>query len=131
MWDPSSQDLRDVYCMGFMFAEMLALEPKTQIAGVTLVADMEGFGFTHFRSLTLDDVKNVVAFFQVSLNPRLHTLKGYSRKGLNARIFLSLRRVFLAPTRAPSVFLINFPGDRATSRSKKEGKFFRVLFKKI
>ena len=65
-WDPSRQSVADIYCAGFMIAELLALEPKTQIAGVTLIADVGGFGYSQFRHMTLENIKNVVAFFQDS-----------------------------------------------------------------
>ena len=45
---------------------VVALEPKTQIAGVTVIADCNGFGYRHFKSLSFDDIRIISNFIQVS-----------------------------------------------------------------
>ena len=42
--------------------EMIALEEKTQIAGITFIADISGFGFTHLRYLGIDELKCLCNF---------------------------------------------------------------------
>ena len=41
---------------------MVAREVKTQIAGVTVVNDVSGFGFRHLRYLGLEQMKCIIAF---------------------------------------------------------------------
>ena len=45
--------------------ELLAMESRTQIAGVTAVVDASDFGFKHFKSLSLQDLKHAAMFAQV------------------------------------------------------------------
>ena len=45
--------------------ELLAMEFRTQIAGVTAVVDASDFGFKHFKSLSLQDLKHAAMFAQV------------------------------------------------------------------
>ena len=40
-WDPSSSTFPEVFAAGFVLAEMISEEAKTQICGVTLVADAQ------------------------------------------------------------------------------------------
>ena len=41
-WNPDQDDFSDVFCAGYMLSELVALETKTQIAGVTNIADATG-----------------------------------------------------------------------------------------
>ena len=45
---------------------VIAMEPKTQIAGVTVIVDCAGFGYHQFKNLSFDDVRIVSMFAQVS-----------------------------------------------------------------
>ncbi len=65
-WNPDTLHINDLYCIGYMFAELIAVEPKTQVAGVTCIADAQGFRFKALRSLTIEDAKNIASFIQVS-----------------------------------------------------------------
>ncbi len=64
MWNPDKVSLAEAYCLSYMFAEMMALEPKTQIAGVSGVADAQGFSLKMLRAVTVDDCKNAASFVQ-------------------------------------------------------------------
>ena len=50
-WNPNKITTRDFFTAAFTLFELIALEEKTQVAGVTVVADIAGFGFTHLRYL--------------------------------------------------------------------------------
>ena len=41
-WNPDQDDFSHVFCAGYMLSELVALETKTQIAGVTNIADATG-----------------------------------------------------------------------------------------
>ena len=45
--------------------ELIAMESRTQIAGVTVIVDASEFGFKHFRNLSLQDLKHAAMFAQV------------------------------------------------------------------
>ena len=47
-------------------AEMVSEEAKSQVAGITLIADANGFGFKHVRNFGLTDAKTMSAFLQTS-----------------------------------------------------------------
>ena len=55
-------------CFGVIYKvlSVVSLEPKSQIAGVTVVADCAGFGYRHFKNLSLDDIRILSNFIQVS-----------------------------------------------------------------
>ena len=48
-WDPSTITTTRLFTAAFTLFELIALEEKTQIAGVTVVADISGFGFRHLK----------------------------------------------------------------------------------
>jgi hypothetical protein len=41
-WNPDKNDFSHVFCAGYMLSELVAAETKTQIAGVTNIADASG-----------------------------------------------------------------------------------------
>lgn len=45
--------------------ELMAAEPRTQVAGVTVVVDAAGYKFKHMRAVGLEDYKISAAFLQV------------------------------------------------------------------
>lgn len=63
-WDPDKVNFCDVFCGGYMLCEMVSREEKTQIAGVTCVADGSNFGFKQFRNTGFNDLKWSAAFIQ-------------------------------------------------------------------
>ena len=48
-WDPDTVPVEEFYASAYVLMELLAREVKTQIAGVTVVNDVSGFRFKHFR----------------------------------------------------------------------------------
>jgi hypothetical protein len=64
-WNPSTTSFADIFAAGFVFAEMVSEEIKTQIGGVTVVADAEGFGFKQLRNFGLTDARTMSSFLQV------------------------------------------------------------------
>ena len=55
----------DLYAVGYMLSELIALEPETQVAGVTIIADATGFGWKQFRNFGVEDARNMANFVQV------------------------------------------------------------------
>ena len=37
--------------------ELISLEPKTQVAGVTMIMDANGYGYKHFTAISMTDMK--------------------------------------------------------------------------
>ena len=48
-WDPDTVPVEEFYASAYVLLELVAREVKTQIAGVTVVSDVSGFGFKHLR----------------------------------------------------------------------------------
>ena len=48
-WVPSSVTSLQLFTAAFTLFELIALEERTQVAGITLVADIAGFGFKHLK----------------------------------------------------------------------------------
>ncbi len=65
-WDPERFTFSQCFRLGYMLSELVALEPRTQVAGVTTIADASGFGFAQFRGFTIDDCRNAARFVQVT-----------------------------------------------------------------
>ena len=57
-WDPNCTTSQQLFTAAFTLFELIAMEEKTQIAGVTVVADISGFGFKHLKYVckTLDRI---------------------------------------------------------------------------
>ena len=57
-WDPNSTTSQQLFTAAFTLFELIAMEEKTQIAGVTVVADISGFGFKHLKYVqkTLEEI---------------------------------------------------------------------------
>ena len=53
--------------MGLKIVEVLALEPKTQVAGVTIICDGKGYGMKQFAGMSVADVKLMMMSMEVSL----------------------------------------------------------------
>ena len=43
----------------------MSLEPKTQVAGVTMIMDASGYGYKHFSSLKIADMKMMTKLAEV------------------------------------------------------------------
>ena len=50
-WNPQELTTKDFFTAAFTLFELVAHEEKTQIAGVTVVADIAGFGLKHLKYL--------------------------------------------------------------------------------
>ena len=62
----STTNFADTFAAGFVLAEMISNEVKSQIAGVALVADASGFGFKQVRNFGVSDAKVMAAFLTYS-----------------------------------------------------------------
>jgi len=56
-WDPDKLTIEDFFASSYLLFELVAREAKTQIAGVTMVSDLSGFGFKHVKCLGIEQVK--------------------------------------------------------------------------
>ena len=50
-WEPAETGSQELFTGAFTLFELLALEEKTQIAGITIVLDVSGFGFKHLKQV--------------------------------------------------------------------------------
>jgi len=66
IWDPSVFSPDQLLASSWQMFELMADEVRTQIAGITLVVDLAGFGFRHFRSITLEQIKCLTTFMSGS-----------------------------------------------------------------
>ena len=66
-WNPASVNFTDCYCAMYMLCEMMALEPKTQNKGCTVVCDGSNIGFKQLSSMGLEDIRNSANFIQVRI----------------------------------------------------------------
>ena len=70
----------DMFCAGYMLAELVVREERTQvscftthstidvfqIAGLTALVDASGFGFRHLRAIGMEDGRTMAGFFNIS-----------------------------------------------------------------
>ena len=70
LWDPSKTKHDDMMCILYLVVLMLAREPKTQIAGISVISDQTGLCYSHMPSWgmiysyqSLIKVRNRVSFF--------------------------------------------------------------------
>ena len=64
-WNPDVVGFDTVFACGYALMELIALEDKTQIAGVTSICDGSNFGYKQFKNFTFEDMKNAAKFGQV------------------------------------------------------------------
>ena len=57
-WDPAVASSQELFTAAFTLFELLALEEKTQIAGITIVLDVSGFGFQHLKSVEIWELQS-------------------------------------------------------------------------
>ena len=65
MWDGEKYPYRDIMNMFYVICVMLAREPKTQIAGITMVGDMGGMSRKHVPN-TWADITAWATFLKVN-----------------------------------------------------------------
>ena len=46
-----------LYSVAFSMMEIMSLEPKSQVAGVTMIMDASGYGYKHLSSMSITDMK--------------------------------------------------------------------------
>eukprot|EP00092_Neocalanus_flemingeri_P033223 GFUD01036129.1.p1 GENE.GFUD01036129.1~~GFUD01036129.1.p1 ORF type:complete len:295 (+),score=69.41 GFUD01036129.1:117-1001(+) len=61
-WCPQEITTKQFFTAAFTLFELIALEEKTQVAGVTVVADIAGFGLKHLKYLGLDELRCLCNF---------------------------------------------------------------------
>jgi len=61
-WDPDLIPVEEWFASTFVLLEVLTKETKTQIAGLTMLLDCEGFSFKHIRNLGVNEVRLASAF---------------------------------------------------------------------
>ena len=64
-WNPDQVPYAEMYSMGIKIVEVLALEPKTQVAGVTIICDGMGYGMKQFAGMSIADVKLMMMSMEV------------------------------------------------------------------
>ena len=55
-----------IYSAGYSMMEIISLEPKTQVAGVTMIMDANGYGYKHFTAISMTDMKMSFKLMEVS-----------------------------------------------------------------
>ena len=70
-WEPSKISFGMLYSVAYSMMELMSLEPKTQVAGVTMIMDARGYGYKHFSSLSMADMKMMTKLAEVG---KLHYL---------------------------------------------------------
>jgi hypothetical protein len=45
--------------------EIIALEPRTQVSGITAVLNGENYGWKQFRSIGFEDMRDMIGLIQV------------------------------------------------------------------
>ena len=64
-WDPDEVPIGAAISAAYSMIEVLSLEPKTQIAGVTCVSDAGGYGYKHMMSMSMKDMRNMTKISEV------------------------------------------------------------------
>ena len=57
-WNPTVTSSQELFTAAFTLFELIAMEEKTQIAGITIVLDVSGFGFQHLKSVEMSQSAN-------------------------------------------------------------------------
>ncbi len=63
-WDPGKVSLHELFLELYTMLELLSLEPRTQMTGVTLIFEGDGFGFKQFRNTSPTTMLNIVNMVQ-------------------------------------------------------------------
>jgi len=63
-WNPDVLSFNNIFSCVYALGEMVAREDKTQIAGVTVICDANGFALKQFKSLSFADFKQSAMFVQ-------------------------------------------------------------------
>ncbi len=85
LWDPSKINHDDILCILYLMILLLAREPKTQIAGISIIADQHGLSYSHlpsWRMLFSYQVLIKVIKEQAHPKRKTHNCKFFAREGL-------------------------------------------------
>jgi len=63
-WNPSKASIHELLLTFYALLELIALEPKTQVAGFELIFEGDGFGFSQFRNTTPTGMLNLIRCVQ-------------------------------------------------------------------
>ena len=64
-WEPSEVPIGMAISAAYSMIEIISLEPKTQIAGVTCVSDAAGYGYKHMTSMSMKEMRNMTKISEV------------------------------------------------------------------
>jgi len=65
-WNPDNITVEQFFASQYCMFELMSDEIRNQIAGVTCVADISGFGFKHLRNFGMEQVKCMSSFMSGS-----------------------------------------------------------------
>ena len=66
-WEPSKISFGMLYSVVYSMWELISLEPKSQVAGVTMVIDANGYGYKHFTAISMTDMKMSFKLLEVGM----------------------------------------------------------------
>lgn len=61
-WNPTVTSSQELFTAAFTLFELIAMEERTQIAGITIVLDVSGFGFQHLKYLGINELRCLCNF---------------------------------------------------------------------
>ena len=64
-WEPSKVSFGMLFSAAYSMMELMSMEPKTQVAGVTMIMDANGYGYIHFSSMKIADMKVITKLSEV------------------------------------------------------------------
>eukprot|EP00095_Tigriopus_kingsejongensis_P000607 maker-scaffold95_size379157-snap-gene-2.40 protein:Tk00607 transcript:maker-scaffold95_size379157-snap-gene-2.40-mRNA-1 annotation:"hypothetical protein CAPTEDRAFT_176851" len=97
IWDPYHVSLSDIFAANYLLLELMALEPRTQVAGLVMVVDLAGFCFSHFMHVSRDHVKSVANIIQNTFPLRFREIHIINESYLFDMVF-ALIKPFLSET---------------------------------
>ena len=65
-WEPAEIPIGMAISAAYSMIELISLEPKTQIAGVTCVSDAAGYGYKHMTSMSMKEMRNMTKISEVN-----------------------------------------------------------------
>ena len=66
-WEPTKVSTGMLYSVVYSMWELISLEPKSQVAGVTMVIDANGYGYKHFTAISMTDMKMSFKLLEVGM----------------------------------------------------------------
>jgi len=129
-WCPQEITTKDFFTAAFTLFELVAQEEKTQIAGITVVADIAGFGLKHLKYLGMEELKCICNFLtgafplwfrQIHIinNPRLFNMfltlcKPFVNERLRENIIMHNYDLASLHSEVPPVLLPSYLGGEQT-----------------